>query len=479
MHRINTKRKQTILLRILAYTTIVVLSTLTTVVLLYVALGYRLDGSSGHVVRTGLLLVKNNPVAAEIYINNELKDNAAPGRFTLSAGSYELGLRQAGYREWKKTISVAASGVREVIYPILIPTTLTTKEQIGIETPSLVSQSNDRKLLLTHVTNRPTFELFELSGIESKHESVPIAGGIKRENGQTGTFKAVEWALDNKHVLLEQTLPSGALELISIDVTKPSEARSVTALYGGKPLVNPHYAGENTDAVYGVRDGSLYLFNFEKTEETLVLGGVRNYAPYGNDTILYDRVVSDQAEAGIWKDGKLTKVHVAASQSASLLAYGKYNDYYYFAVAEPALNKVTIYRDPLKNPLPQKQSPFVSIAFENPERISFGSSGQFLLVQSGRNLITYDCDEFKTYAITLPFDLADGTHPIWLNATHLTVQGTDGANYLLEYDGQNMQALLPSKVGTPLFLSSDLERLYRMVAHDLRVGLEAGSMLVE
>ena len=106
MHRINKKRKRVIVLRTLAYGAILLLSSITTAVLFYVAQGYRFDGINGHVVRTGLLLVKNEPEAAEIYINGKLEDASAPGRFVFSAGKYDVSLRKSGYREWKKNVSV-------------------------------------------------------------------------------------------------------------------------------------------------------------------------------------------------------------------------------------------------------------------------------------------------------------------------------------------------------------------------------------
>lgn len=480
MHRINTKRRKAVWLRFVAYAIIVVLSTVTTIALLYVALGYRLDGKSGHLVRTGLLLVENQPVDAAVYINNQLKDESAPSRFTLLAGDYQLSLKQRGYRDWNKTISIAASGVREVTYPLLIPKELSTQTRQQISAPSLVSQSNDRKFLLTHATNQDSFELFELDNDQPKQTRLQLPAAIRREVGQTGSFRVIEWALDNKHVLLEQTLPSGAKQLLSIDVTKPAEARSLNTLYGDSLLSDVHYSGEDTTAVYGIRSNNLYRFSLEKADESLVLTNIRSYQAYGNDVVLYDRLTAgNQVDIGIWQNDQATRIHsLTSDQAATKLAYAKFSDHFYFVIAEPTSGKVTIYRDPLKSPVLRNQLPFTSFALANAQRVSFSAGSQFVLVQSGPNMATYDFDDRKLYSTTLPFEVASDVSVSWLDGAYLTAQAADGANYLLEYDGQNLQGLLSSKVGAPLALSSNFEWIYRLTENESAVDLQVGSLLV-
>ena len=75
MHRVNTKRRQAAIIRIVTYTITLILTVLTTAMLLYIALGYRI-GSSGHVVKNGLLLVDNRPQSAMFYVNGQKKDPA-------------------------------------------------------------------------------------------------------------------------------------------------------------------------------------------------------------------------------------------------------------------------------------------------------------------------------------------------------------------------------------------------------------------
>ncbi len=217
MHRVNLKQKQARILRIVAYSVTLTLSVLTTVLLLYIALGYRFDGKSGHVVRSGLLLVNSRPESGAIYINNELKDNATPGRFVLSSGNYDLRLVREGYREWAKNVKVAASGVREVNYPLLLPTSLSATKLFDISKPDMVTQSQDRKTVLFHTPGAPSFERVKLDPESPERETLALPRAFTSESGQFGTFSVREWALDNKHLLLQHSLPSGKTELISFD----------------------------------------------------------------------------------------------------------------------------------------------------------------------------------------------------------------------------------------------------------------------
>lgn len=464
MHRVETKQKQAILLRVLAYSTILVLSVVATVVLLYIALGYRFDGKSGHVVRSGLLLVDSKPESGSISINNKIVDNATPGRFVLEEGRYELKLTRSKYRDWYKQVKIEASGVREVNYPLFIPKTLSAQKLFESANPDLVSQSQDRKLLLTHYNNQGNFEVITLDPEKPERTKILLSNSVKREGGAFGTFTVVEWALDNKHVLLRQTLPSGAMDILSLDVTKPEEIRSVREIYGDESPDTVHYVGGDTDVIYGLRDGALATYRLDKKERKALLSNVRTYEPYASDTILFERLSGDsQSQVGIWKDGSTA---VVATQpdigQPSLLRYANYDDHYYFVVGTTANGgKLSVYRDPLKTPILATQLPFWTRSFVSPSKIDFSGNSQFILVQNSTQILVYDLEDREFYNYDIPVQLAEGMRVRWINDTHLQAQGLDGANVLFEYDGQNKQSLLPSIAGRPVYFANNYKTFYR------------------
>lgn len=479
MHRVDTKKRRTMALRITAYVVTITLSLLTTVLLLYVSLGYRFDRLSGHVIRSGLLLVDNTPEAGQIYIDNQLKDNAAPGRFVLRAGEYDLKLARSGYRDWSKKVSVSASGVRDVSYPLLIPSKLSAKNIKEVTAPYLLSQSTDKKLLLTHVSGKSTFSLFSLKPESAEETELEIPSSIKKENGNPGVFKVIEWSLNNKHVLLQQTLPSGLSELISYDVTKPAEAVNISSLYASESPTDVHYVGSDTEKIYGTFNGTLKRYSLKTNESEGLLQNVRAYQVYGNDTVLFDRTTENNgSEVGILKDTTTTVVHVnPLNAPVSLLKLADFDEHQYFAVAPLGGSTVTLYRDPLKKPVLTKQLPFTTIAFNGTTAVSFSDSAQFLIAQNGTSFVTYDIDDLKLYRVETTFKLESGTSFSWIDSHHLQAKRDDGIVVLMDYDGTNQQALVSAESAPQLYFASNYETAYKITSKDNSASIQAISLV--
>lgn len=466
MHRVNPKKRQAFLLRIGAYALTLTLSVITTVLLLYVALGYRFDSNSGQVVRSGLLLVENRPQAARIYIDEALRDNAAPGRFVLSAGKYLLRLEQDGYRKWQKNISIGASAVRNVTYPLLIPETLKSESIGTLASGTVIDQTRDRKSLLFHASGSNELTLITLDQQKVSQKAIPLDAFTTRENGMVGVFKLLEWSLDGKKGLLLHTLPSGKTELISLHVAKSEESINLTRLYGERVPSDVHYANESGDAVYGLYQGELSRYTPSSPEETTTLvKNVRSYQPYGDKTLLFDRTSSDggEVEVGVWRDTKTTVVHrTEAATEPHLLAYASYDDHFYFSLATPNGSEVVIYRDPLEKSTRTKLTPFITLPFANPQLLQFGGSSQFLLIQNSAHITTYDFEDFKQYKTTLDYapHLAEGAK--WLTSHHVMIQRQDGTHMLMDYDGTNQQELVSTNPGEGLYFSGNYQLAYRL-----------------
>lgn len=481
MHRVNTKKNRTIALRFVAYAVTLVLSILTTALLLYIALGYRFDSSSGHIVRSGLLLTDNTPEAARVYINNELKDNTNPGRFVLTAGKYALKFTRDGYRDWSKDISVAASGVREVGYPVLIPTKLSPKTLAQVGTVDLVSQSPDKKMLLMHTTGQQDLSLVALKTESAAQTQIVLPPNVVREAGIVGTFKVIEWSLNNKFVLLQQTLPSGATYIISLNVAKPAESINVTNLYASDAVTDVHYVGGNTEEVYGLSGTTLKRYSLNTSKAEILIKTIRSYQPYSDDTILFDKTgESGEIEVGIWKDATTTIVHTYPSNATpSLLKLAEFDEHVYFAVAPKGGNTVTIYRDPLKKPILAKQLPFKTLNFSDVQRLDFGDSAQFLLTQNAKSFITYDFDDKKSYTFTPEYTLDPAAKFSWADSHHIQVKREDGMVILMDYDGTNQQQLVTSNASDRLYFAGNFENVYRFTLENEAVNLQIVPLVAE
>lgn len=462
MHRVNPRHRRAAILRALAYSVTLSLSVITTIILLLAALGYRLDGGS-KIVLSGLLLVDSKPEDAQVYINNQLKDEAVPSRFVLEAGNYNLQLRRNGYHSWQKQIKLVGSDVEQVNYPLLVPQKLTARNLVQLPATTTVSQSLDRKRLLLAATGEPQLQLIDLSPTEPKITALPLPEAFSREAGKIGSVVVVEWALNNKQVLLNHTLASGSTELLSLDVTNPDRAINITKLYPEQPISDVHFVGNKTNQIYGLVGGSLQRMNLEEREASQILATVRSYVPFGDETIAFSRLSNDQktVESGVWRSNRLVVVdRVAISDSTDILQYGSYDDHEYLAVSRSDSQKIILYRDVFDVPLLSYHSPFISLAFSQPQKLDFSSSGQFLLVQNSTAGLSYNFEALVTHKFS--FNFTPSRHLKWIDGEHLLALTADNAGFLLDFDGTNQMPLLSVPSGDTLYFSNNYRHLYRI-----------------
>lgn len=481
MHRVDTKKRRSLVLRYVAYTTTLVLSVVTTIILLFFAQGYRLDSKSGHVVRSGLLLVDNTPQAGQVYVNGELKDGSTPSRFVLKTGQYELSLEREGYHGWKKQIEILASGVEEVYYPRMIPKSLNPKQILELPTPTFTSQSLDRKQLLLHVKGENQLRVIRLDPKTPEQTLLTLPSSVRRENGQLGTFTSIEWALDNEHVLLEQTLPSGAKDILSLDIIQPSQTINISALFGAQMPAQVHYVGSRTNQIYGLKENILGRYNLQTGSIDQILLRVRSYQPYGDDILLFARNNENQTtvESGLWQDNKAVVVHrVPKHEGQDLLRYGEYDNHTYFAVGQTVNNNIVIYRNPLQTPVLKSQLPFSTLLVEQPQKLTLSDNSQFLLAQRDRSLNVYDFDHVDQYHFTASENLEPGYEIKWSDAYRLLLQLKNNAHIVIEYDGANQVALPKSLPGNTLHYSDNYQHLFRIFDDKGKTSLEAISLVV-
>jgi len=478
VHRVNTKDKRVIALRIAAYIATVVLSIITTTLLLFVALGYRFNSQDG-IIQSGLLLIDNKPEAGAIYIDGELNDNQTPGRFVLPVSTYEVSLERDGYRGWKKNFSIKAEVVERVDYPLLIPKELSTNTLAAIGTPAMVSQSLDNKQLVSFVDGESVLRRTVLDPATPETTDVSLSSAFARQAGSIGSLRVIEWSLDNNFILVEQSLPGGQKNIISLELDKPGEAVNLTKLFSAISLGDPHYVGGETDEIYALSDANLRRLNIKSAEATVVLEQVKSYVPYGDKTIAFSRLSDDSLtlEAGLLRDSTSTVLQrYTDTQSNIMVTYGQYDGHDYFVSSDK--KAVNIYRDPLKRPILATQIPFVSLPFDSAQYIKFSPNSQFILLQSGKNYITYDLEHKRQSTFTIEQDII-GLHPRWMNDSHLSYQTTDGVNYLTEFDNQNSNKMVVSDVGTRLYYAANQRGAYRIVTGANGTQLELVSLTAE
>lgn len=478
MHRVHVNKRQKLILRFVAYGVISVLTIITTIALLYVALGYRL-GKSGEVVRSGMLLIDSKPVSAQVRINGEEKDNATPSRFVLPAGSYQLNLRREGYRPWSKMVDLGVSAVREVYYPLLLPLEFTPRSLTKVTAPDVISQSPDRKLIFSYSAQEENPFLITLNGSKIPEiQPLALPAGITRENGLLGSLQPIEWSDDNRHVLTLQALSAGKKRLLSIDVGRPERSVDITALFKNKIPTDPHFVPGTTDEFFALQADQLNRYELPGNNTTPLLKQVKSYTIYNKNTISFARLSDNEKtiEYGLLNDNSIVIVSRGSVKVKNpLTSYDEFDDHTYLTVGSASDTRATIYRDPLNKPILTKQLPYAYIKLPAIESLELSENNQFLLARSGQKVVVYNFDEALQYAFTLP---KKTTTVDWLDDWHLQMKTEENNTYLAEYDGQNNQELIDAPLGNALF-SNDIKFLYRFNTEKKVTNLQVIDLVVQ
>lgn len=460
MHRVNIKKRKKLILRITSYSVLIILTVITTAFLLLVARGYRFDSKSGEIVVSGLLLLDSQPDEAVITLDGEAKNNT-PRRFVLPAGLHTVSLQAEGYRSWSKNINLEASSVEDVQYPLLIPEQLASEKQLGLPRTALVSQSPDAKKLFIYDSSQAAPSLVVLNAKKSTQSPLDLPEGITRSNNSLGTLTVVEWSSDSRYVLVQQAVQK-TKRYLRIDTKSPGDTLDITKQLGGISLSNVHFVGKNSNQIYGIRESDLYAFDIKEATSRLLLKNIESYTAFKEDTISFVRRnksnKADSLEAGLWRDGTTTVVHTAVrKKGTSLTRYIEYDGEQYLAVSLAGEKRITLYRNPLREPILKQQLPYAKMKLASPTLLTSSANGRFLMAQRGvSDVSVYDFDHDRQYKVSVPKNTGSIT---WFGAHHLLTRTADGTVYISDYDGTNLQKLLTTSAGM-LYQSGNQEVLY-------------------
>jgi hypothetical protein len=475
MHRVDFKKRKKLYIRIFTYGVMTTLTIGTSIILLFAALGYRF-GDDG-VIRSGLLLVDSKPVAAEVYINGENKDDPTSSRFVLPAGGYNVKLMQDGYKDWSRDVLLEPSTVENLYYALLVPEKLTPKAQETFAKPDVVSQAPNRKQAFVYGPSYNNPLLVKLDSSDSTVGEIALPSTFVRENGSLGVLRVADWSLKSRHVLVEQKL-SNQTRLLNIDTERPAESVDVTAVLKGRNIGFAKYVGDSTDRIYGLQNGKLSRYSLKDGKSTLFLTNVRSYAPFADDSVSFVRVSdnSKQLEGGVLKGNEVVVVHRSTViGGAGVSKYVKYENDFYLALQMPGEKKVTIYANPLSEPILREQLPYSFIKLADAKKLTASSNSQFFLAQNGIKLAVYDLEHDKQKAFSAP---KNTTSVNWIDSHHLGYKSSNGKTYISEYDGANRYEMAEVSFGE-LMYSADYRTSFRVITAGSKARLDSFDMVVK
>ena len=476
------KERRNQLTLLIGYCLVALAIGIATLVLLYQSYGYSID-RQGNVTQSGLLFVSSQPSGAAIYLNGKRYKSDTDTRVVIPADSYTLKISEAGYRSWQRQVVVNGGDVQHFDYPFLFPQQLKTSSLADLAAdPQLATQSLDRRwLLMAQPGSSGVFTEYDF-----KNPDKPVAtqltlpgGSFTPGDGQQ-TWSLVEWATDNRHLLLQHSYVSGGTtshEYVLVDRDTPADSFNLSSRLKLDQADTVNLFNNRVDQFYVHNATAQTLTRVNGDDDSVVskLEHVLAFKSYADDKVLYiaDRPPSGKTTPGqvsvVLQDGQksITLRTLPAGASSYSLNLAQYSGDWYVAVGAANDTAAYIYKNPQSETISGKDAyPAVwrRLPVVHPTYLAFSSNTQFLLAESGQDFDVYDLENVLQYRYHATDALDQPqTHAAWMDGDRLTyVSG--GKLEVFDYDYRNRQSLVNANASYLPFFSGNYQYLYTLRA---------------
>ncbi|HEX9153409.1 MAG TPA: PEGA domain-containing protein [Candidatus Saccharimonadales bacterium] len=472
------KRKAHLIRLFIGYILVGTALILTTIILLYQAYGFGIR--NGEVIQNGLIFVSSNPRPADIYVNGKKNDKTTNTRLLLQAGQYTFRLEREGYRTWRRSITIEGGSVARFDYPFLFPAKLETAivKQYKVK-PLVATQSLNKDWLMVQDSAAAfnEFDLFDLSDIKKPVTTAALPVGLFAYTTGTHIWEEVEWASDNRHVLLRHTTSdaAGASEYILADREKPEESINVTrVLAAGQSKIELLDRKYDKFVVFDQQAKTVSTATLEQPTAKPLLTDILAFKSYGDDVFLYvtDKdVEAGKVAVGLREGSRTYNIRQVAVADKYMIDLTKYDTAWYVVAGSPAENKTYVYRDPAHMLRSKPKNPLVPVqVLKAPaaQYVAFSDNSRFVVAQGGQQFAVYDAETDKgyTYSTKVSMDAAQ-QHVTWMDGHRLMFVGS-GKTYVFEFDYANRETLAAADAAyVPLF-DNKYVNMYSIAAQSVK-----------
>lgn len=454
MDFLDPKKKRAHTIRLfVGYCLMAIAILLATTLLLFAALGYGINRSTGEVTQNGLVFVDAHPEAANIKING-IDKGQTDGRFVFEAGRYTLQLTRDGYRNWQKDFTLEGGSIVRLVYPFLFPSQLVTSTvTTATATPDVTTLSPDRHWIVLHAPDAlTTLQVVDTSTKQNTAVPVTIPAAVFGSHTGAQGLEFTEWSTDNRHILLKHSF-TGGYDYIIVDREKPETSINVSQVLG-RNFTSVTLFDKQSDKIYGyeANGGILQSIDLKSKVATNVATNVNTFWPYKDTNVLY--VTSQGATEGKvavhLRDGQADYVvRELAMGSKYLLNLAEFDGDMYLAAASGVDGKLYIYKNPLvalkKNDQTQN-IPLLLLKLDNPDYVTFSANARFIALQAGSKFEVYDAETKQQYRYDTKLVLELGQKAAWMDG-HRLMLTSEGKMRVFEFDGLNMQTLVSAQTG--------------------------------
>jgi len=466
------KQKRHAIRLAIGYAIIGLILVLATTILLYQAYGFGID-RNGKVIQNGLVFVSSQPEGADIYLNGKRYKDRTNTRVTIPAGQYVTEVYKSGYRTWKRAITVEGGFVQRFDYTFLFPTKLATSVAKQYDAvPVLATQSVDQRWLLVGAATPNSFDLFDLHAAKPEAKVVSVPDEILAAGSTTTGWQTVEWAGDDRHVILKRTYQKNAVEgseYILFDRSAPEQSQNLSVLLGFTPTTI-QMRGHNYDQyfAYDQNSGELFTATLKKPTPQAYIDKVLSFDTDGN-TVLYATEQGAPAGKALIrmrvKDDLAYTLREVPAGSSYLLTLASYSGTPYVAAGAASEDKVYVYQDPLPQLRDESKLPLVPVQIlkvTGPTHVAFSPNARFVVAENSDRFAVYDAETDKGYAYQAKVAPdAPQAYASWMDGFHVSyVSG--GRLAVFDFDGANMQTLNAASPNFLPFFDPDYKSCYTL-----------------
>ena len=446
-------RKKSIIRRAVLYTIITTATVVITILLGLYTFGFRFDMSLNKVEQTGLVQFGSSPSGATAKVNDRAVQLRTPNKATVNAGQHDFSIERKDYLTWNKSVTIKPGMIMWLNYAILVPNKIETESVLQFDSLTALKATPEKKdIMILRNETLANFELIDIRGSEVKSKSIDLPAEVYSEPANPDVshrFVMTDWDDGGRYLLVRHYFGE-ANEWLVLDTQDPAASKNLTNHFD-LIMSTVKFADTSGNKFYILNNSDVRKLDLSSsTISHPIVTDVESFIMYAKNYLAYVGQSGDGEKArrvvGVYRDGDKT-AHIVKSfgidQRDIKVAVTKYFNEDYLAITNDRV--LTL----MKGNFPTDATG--SSALKNvmtlsldwlPTEISFGDSGQYLMMRSGNNEFTsYDLE----YQDVAKFDLGgvsgSTVNTNWLDDTHLWAV-VNGQLSIREFDGQNANEII-------------------------------------
>lgn len=472
-------------LRVAIYSAMTVSVVTIVALLMLVVLGYSFNQRDGKLEQGGLLQFASVPTGATVTLDELTLGSRTNTKSTVDTGAHTVGFDLAGYRPWKKTISVAAGQIGWVNYARLIPNKLTPESLRTFTTlAGSVASPKQHWILLHETANQPSFDLANIQGDTVRYTTLtlPQTSYTAPAEGKTQSFSIESWSNDEHAVLIKHLYNDDQTEWVLLNRDQPDKSVNLSTMFGISPT-QVVFAGDGNRLLFVQVADTVRRINLDdQTLSRPLASTVTAFRMFDDKTIVY-ATAADSV-------GNRTVGYAATdiAQPVTIHSYAMSNDQPLLIAMDMYFNKhyvtivhgqtMTIESGDLPT-LTDKGSlrQYASVTIPNGARaLVTNENGRLSVVQLPDGYATYDL-ELKKYDKTTWAYPSTAQRPLqWLDG-YILWSDNGGYARIYDFDGANQQTIMDVAEGHAVTVTSNDKFFYGVTKTDKGMSLSRVKLL--